>query len=96
MKKLLKLLLAIIMFVPFIAKADMGAPTVRTYKAVVIKAEGITKYDDDLRKDGTLAKDSVVEVEYEIKEKGVVYLSVTMEDDEDYNYFFVKAEDVVP
>ena len=96
MKKILKLLLAIIMFVPFIAKADMGAPTVRSYKAVVIKAEGITKYDDDLSKDGTLAKDSVVEVEYEIKEKGVVYLSVTMEDDEDYNYFFVKAEDVVP
>ena len=80
MKKILKLLLAIIMFVPFIAKADMGAPTVRSYKAVVIKAEGITKYDDDWSKDGTLAKDSVVEVEYEIKEKGVVYLSVKMVD----------------
>ena len=44
MKKILKLLLLTILFIPYIVKADMGAPILKPYDMVVTNQNGIDYY----------------------------------------------------
>ena len=94
MKKLLRLLLLFVMFMPLIAKADMGAPFFREYKAVVVKEGGTDYYSnvERLDKEGRLAKDRIITITFEDRANGVDYLMFKSGD----RYYFVKASDVMP
>ena len=94
MKKLLRLLLLFVMFVPLLAKADMGAPYFREYKAVVVKEEGASYYSDpeEARKISNLAKDQIITISFELRSDGVDYLMF----EKNNHYYYVKASDVMP
>ena len=97
MKKEIKLLFALfILLMPFIVKADMGAPIVRSYEAIVIKADGIDYYaagsDWDFTKKGHLDKDTKITVDFEMTSKDTTYLSFEYDDD----IYYVRSEDVEP
>ena len=70
MKKLLKLFLIMIMVIPFVARADMGAPEVELYQAYVMPEGGADYYDYNPTTKGYdvvghLDKGTVVMVEYD-------------------------------
>ena len=93
MKKVVKFLLVFALIIPFVVKADMGAPMLRPYEAIVIKEGGIKSYDyATMKEKGTFKKDQILNVTYEIVQDGVKYLAV---EDADGNSYYVKAEDVV-
>ncbi len=95
-KKVSLLVLLFLLFMPLIAKADMGAPMVRTYEAVVIKVDGADYYEQDndwnWEKKGHLNKDDKVKIEFESTDDGEVYLAFN----KGGGYYFVKASDVAP
>ena len=98
MKKFLFGMLILIMFIPFVVKADMGAPMLRQYEVLVAKEDGIDYYDyySGFKKKGTYNKDQVLTVIFESEEDGQKYLAVSTEGGYNYNdYYYVKASDVV-
>ena len=94
MKRIVKYLLVMILFVPFFVKADMGAPMLRMYKAEVIKESGADYYDIDskIKKVGHFDKGTQVEIEYEEVFDKVLYLMFNQNED----YYYIKADDVLP
>lgn len=97
MKKALKLLLILMMFIPLVAKADMGIPVLREYEAVVIKEEGADYYEYEngkYVKKGTLEKDSVITAAYEETSDGENYIAYFTKDS--YSAYYVKSSDVMP
>lgn len=65
MKNLKKLFILLILFIPSIALADMGAPIIRPYEVVTVNVNGIDYYDHNGNVAGHLNKDETVYVEYE-------------------------------
>ena len=97
MKKRFNLLLLLfLLLIPFIAKADMSAPLVRSYEAIVIKVDGVDYYELNTNwsfsKKGHLDKDTKILIEYEMTEDDVVYLSFSKDGD----YYYVESNDVKP
>ena len=99
MKKILGYLLVFVLMIPFVVKADMGAPMVRQYEVLVVKEEGISYYNyknGKLVEVGRWEKNQTLSIDYEITEDGIKYLSATTGNDEDgYDSYYVKASDVV-
>lgn len=96
MKKLLKILLLIVLIIPVIAKADMGAPEIIQYTAIVVKEGGVDYYsysEGGLKVGGHLDKDTTVNVQFESIRDGETYLYSCKDDN---NCFFVKSTDVLP
>ncbi len=94
MKKIVSYLLMFVLIIPFVVKADMGAPSVRTYDVLVVKEDGIDYYDSTFKKQGKFDKDQTLTVEFELTEKDVTYLSVRTSNG-GYDTKYVKASDVV-
>lgn len=66
MKRLKSLLIIVILLFPLVAKADMGAPSIRPYDIVVVDPNGVDYYDMVCENIvGHLDKDSIVNVEYQ-------------------------------
>lgn len=65
MKKRIKLLLFVILFVPMLVYADMGSPMIKPYQMVVVSTDGIDYYDYDGNVKGHLNKDDTFTVQYE-------------------------------
>lgn len=97
MKKLLKVLLLIVLIIPVIAKADMGAPEIIEYEAVVVKEGGVDYYwyeGNEYQVSGHLDKETKVRVFFDSINDGITYLYACKNDDEPC--FYVKAIDVLP
>lgn len=98
MKKFNLLLLLALLFVPFLVKADMGAPEMLKYDVLVVKEEGIDRYTYDYKKmkyvvDGHIDKGTKITIEMEIKEGSTTYLYYR--DNSAYESYYVKSTDVV-
>lgn len=65
MKKNFKILLLLILFIPCIINADMGAPMTKPYEMIVTNPEGIDYYDYNNSVKGHLNKDDTFTVEFE-------------------------------
>ena len=77
MKKLLnKFFFLLILLLPYIVKADMGAPILRQYEVVVTNEEGIDTYtySGGYQKDGHLDKDTKITIDYEETSGSETYL----------------------
>ena len=97
MKKVLKMLFVLMMLIPFVAKADMGAPELRSYEVEVVK-EKIEYYEHEengLKKKGEFEKGTKLKVIWEETIKGEDYLSVEIKNPDEYG-LLVKTSDVVP
>ena len=94
MKKIFKVLMGVLLFLPFVVKADLGMPYFDSYEAVVITDDApYYDYDGyDMKKEGTIPKDSKIEVQYEMDEDKEVYLGAVYKGDNIY----IKAKDVAP
>lgn len=107
MKRVYKLLiLFLVLCVPVVVKADMGAPMIKEYKATVINPEGIDYYRNEYNKEtkeyeskkvGHLNSGDTFTVLYE-NEKGAIagdkaYLACSLGDGWENN-FFIYEEDI--
>ena len=96
MKKIFSIILLTILLIPVTVKADMGAPEVLNYTAIVIRDTGVDFYSEvgkEPKKAGHLDKDEKVEVQYELTDDGVTYLFACQEDAE---CFYVDSSYVLP
>ena len=75
MKKNFKLFLLFILFIPCVIKADMGSPSVRPYKMVVINPNGLDCYDYNNVLVSHLNKDDTFTVVYQFGEKYSISLA---------------------
>jgi len=94
MKKIFNVLMGVLLFLPFVVKADLGMPYIDSYEAVVI-TDDAQYYDFDgysMKKEGTIPKDSKIEVQYEMEEDKEVYLGAVYKN----NNIYIKAKDVAP
>lgn len=96
MKKLFYLLLGVLLFLPTLVKADMGAPIIREYKASVINPNGATiyEYGEDDKYEATddvieYGKQVFVESEVDIEDG---FISVNLGDVEES--YCIKLKDI--
>lgn len=94
MKKIKKLLLLFILIIPFIVKADMGAPLLDPYEVEVVKEE-IDYYEwknlDKEVSSGTIPKGTTLTTYYTTYNNGEEYLEVEY----DKKNVYIKSSDVV-
>ena len=104
MKRILNLILLILLIVPISVKADMGAPEIEPYEAVVNKVEGINYYTNDydsnleksvLKKEGVLEYETKIKIQYEEKINGEIYGMFWNEDESNSSSYLVKLQDVI-
>ena len=94
MKKIFYLILGVLLFIPALVKADMGAPIIKEYKASVINPKGATIYEYDGKPIATeekIAYGTEVYVESEV-EMDDCLVSVNKGDAEES--YFVKFKDI--
>ena len=77
MKKLMMLILGVLLFIPAVVFADMGAPGVREYKVTPKSQEGAAVYDiysgQGIIKIGTVAYGQEVAIVQEFEVDGIIY-----------------------
>lgn len=95
-KRILNLLIGIIILIPINVKADMGAPVIQSYEAVVAKDNAtIYKYDydkEELEVITTIPKGTKVEVIYEEKHNNALYGNVVYKESSNY---LIKISDLM-
>ena len=100
MKKVFSLIVALLLFVPILAKADLGAPEIRKYEAIVVKEGGIDYYKynskDKLEVAGHLDKDTKIIIVYEMYQNGTTYLEFQRDENDYGSLTYVKSSDVIP
>lgn len=100
MKKIFSLIVALLLFVPIFAKADLGAPEIRKYEAIVVKDGGVDyyKYNSKGKMElaGHLEKDTKIIIVYEMYQNGTTYLEFQRDESDYGSLTYVKLGDVVP
>ena len=101
MKKLFYLLIAAVLLLPNIAKADMGAPMVAEYKASVTNPDGVYVYVYDSKQEKYVKTDKIIPYgtvikvyeEYEIEKAGIIDVKNSLVKDGEKNvtyYVYIK------
>lgn len=98
MKKIIKLIMLMIFLIPLTVKADMGAPMIKEYTAIVNKVEGADYYDYEYENDivsyvkkGTLNYNDEVTISYEEEINNEYYGHFHLNE----KYYYIKLSDII-
>lgn len=97
MKKILKLIMLMVFLIPLTVKADMGAPYIKEYIAIINEVYGADYYDYDYENNKMITKGSLefneeIKIDYEEKLNNEYYGHFNLNDKERY---MIKLSDII-